>query len=957
MGALRIITELDTLSTLSPLQVQPRAIESTFIVHYRNDIRSIQDIQSTTQSTQYESKITQRETTSRNGLYRFVTSRESPISDTQAVQTLGMKNDQLQGATGQTYRLRYLYKSWKPDIILNSGEQVVVDVHITFRTESRYSTSSTQSGNERQVAGTTQSVSIEIEMPTEYPEQVMNSIVQRVLTMHNGWDVPDLPQTISSMKKILTDVGIRGPESLQTPFDITWNDITYDRLVANPHTISFKADGTRMLLVTSPVGVFLSTSTLNIIPLSTPLTDRLRTTETRILDGELMYIDSERIQSIYWAFDTLYRGSTNYMGYPLDRRYENIAPMIDEIGDIRPPMTLPITPLPGVQQKRGIIQLRAKPIRIPTTASDFFTAVTDMTQYAIDNGITSDGLILSGVNQIYSKSVFKWKPADLMTVDFFIGPPRVGSESNVSLGTFLRGNINYHDDFIALPSERGPPLRDLIGRVSEFEYINPTTWRYVRPRDDKGRPNGEGVLNAILRLQSDPITYEALTGRSLRLMRKYHNRVKRAVYDLLKASNVDSITDVGSGKGGDMSSWQRNNLSMICIEPDMNNIDGTGGFLSRAESMGASVEVYPLEFSIQGTRTPVNEYIVTGDCWDARLFNVDANTYIDRILPEQSMTDGLTLFNSATFLDPNTLCSLVNETVHDSGMVAIMVIDGTVLQEKFLSDGPYSTPLIQMRHIPCSRETSNTSSSTSTSITMGSRARGIGVGSDQFGTLGCIFIRLGDSSTVEDGQEEGLVDVSVLLDVLRSSGWVPDVDMFLTQEKLMGQEESMYSSAQRLLILKKASTANYVIRNIYRPLLPGTTSVIEDSPWGTVTRVGVLGQGINIDNDKSFTHAILQATSPSYRSLDNISKTIMATGKDIRVVQDLIQSGTPLYAIPSSNWNMYMKPFTNGDVVDIFPAIGGAQIKRVPGVVLIENQGHWEPLAKKLIGEEYQYIW
>lgn len=856
-----------------------------------------------------------KEITSRNGLYRFVISKETPMTKNEASQVLGTDTSgQLKGSTGYTYRLRYIYNGWISDVSLNNQEKATANIHITYRTESKYG----------------QSTSIELETPTEYPEHVMNALVQRILTMHNGWDVPNISQTIPAMKQVLKDIGISGPESLQTPYDITWNDITYDRLLKNPHAISFKADGTRMLLVTSPIGTFFATSTLQIIPIFVPLIHKNIISDIHIIDGELMYSHG---QSIYWAFDLIYSRDTNYISYVQRERHAILISLISVIGDIQPPMTLPLIPVIDVQESTSTISLRVKPLIIPETVDEFFYAISEMTRYPEELNIESDGLIISGVNQPYNANVFKWKPPSLLTVDFFIGPSMI-------LNTFNRGTLYPHEEFTALSSDT--PLSTLIGTVGEFQYINPTTWRFIRPRSDKGKPNSENVLNAILRLQRDPITLDVITGRSFSLMRKYHNRVKRAVYDLLQQSDISTLTDIGSGKGGDLSSWISKNMDVIAIEPDMNNIHGNNGLLSRVRQFDITEETsntgYKRELILpNGTREsiPVTETVIQGECWSVTLFNVDADTYVEKILPQEEKTDALTLFNSATFLSPNTFCTLLNESIHDSGIIVLMVIDGKVLQREYLSTGSYSSPLLEIKSIPCNNTEGR-----------GTRIRGIGIGSEQFGNLGCIYIRLNDSSTVGEGQEEGLVDIDVMLDILRLSGWIPDIDMYLTQEKLLGQEEARYSSTQRLLILRHAITSSTVVRKIYTPLLPGKTSPIQDSPWGYLIRVGTLG-----DKDTSFVHSLLEATDERYRSLDNISKTLLVSGKSNQIIRDILLRDIPIYIIPSNTWNMYLK------VEDTVETYTHPSTQRVPGIVLMNNKDHWEPLIKRTIGEDYQYIW
>jgi hypothetical protein len=54
-------------------------------------------------------------------------------------------------------------------------------------------------------------------------------------------------------------------------------------------------------------------------------------------------------------------------------------------------------------------------------------------------------------------------------------------------------------------------------------------------------------------------------------MRKYHNRVKNLIYDYLSLQGVKTLTDIGSGAGGDLSKW-RDRFLVNAIEPDQRNI-------------------------------------------------------------------------------------------------------------------------------------------------------------------------------------------------------------------------------------------------------------------------------------------------------------------------------------------------------------------------------------------------
>lgn len=790
----------------------------------------------------------------------------------------------------RTYRRRYIFNGWGTPS---------VDIHITFRTQTILGESRSQA-----------IVSVEIETPSEYPSNVINAVAIAVMNIHNGWNIPNIPSVTRDIGITLRNANIRSRTQLQTPFDLTWHNLTYENIIEKRHAISLKANGVRMLFGISPLGQFFATSSLNIIPLNISPTNR-----TLLIDGELM-------DNTYWAFDLIYANGVNYGYRPYNERHATLTEIIRTIGNIQTQISLPLIPTmtdnPHPRERvtqRGQITIQVKPIIIPTTADEFFKAIQDTLNTTVDN----DGIILTPINQPYSGSVLKWKPQDLMTVDFFVG--RI--DGKITLATFESGDMRYHPEIDAIFP--GDSLQ-FVGSISEFKREGENQWRWIRYRIDKATPNGERVYNAIIRLHADPITLNVITGNSLQLMRKYHNRVKRQIYEYMSRQGVKSITDIGSGKGGDIAKWMENNLFVNAIEPDLANV---ADFFQRVRSMGGIV--YDNDGMYQ---------IVIGSSL-INLYPIKAEDYV-----ADETTDALTLFNSATFLGPETLQNLVIDSTGPGGYVVVMVMDGRKLQDLFLEDGYYDSSLIHMERVPCPSDRD---------------VHNISVGT--FGNLGCIFIQLKDSSTVREGQIEGLVDISELISSMQMIGWNVETDIYLNNERLMGQEEARYSSAQRLLIFRSHPIEGQVIRRIYQPLSPGNTDIIE-SPWGQVVRVGVPSISSVGGPNISYVASILQATDEGYRNLDTIAKTIRATqylrsrvvtldGQSSSLFRyNNNQEDVPLYLIPQDTWNMYRR---EGDDVLIYHAL--TNTPREPGIVIMQNRGQWEPLAKRDINGNLVYIW
>lgn len=108
--------------------------------------------------------------------------------------------------------------------------------------------------------------------------------------------------------------------------------------------------------------------------------------------------------------------------------------------------------------------------------------------------------------------------------------------------------------------------------------------RKLRP--DKPRPNNSLDAEGTWRDINDPVLYETLIGQTLTQMRKYHNKIKRAILDEVsppqkrsrgeRKSNIREndvyLIDIGSGNGGDFSKWE-NFKKIICIEPNPKMIE------------------------------------------------------------------------------------------------------------------------------------------------------------------------------------------------------------------------------------------------------------------------------------------------------------------------------------------------------------------------------------------------
>lgn len=817
--------------------------EFSIVDHYDDGYRSITD---TKGSKIWEKKdVIGKEIRAPNGLYKFVKSMETPITD--------ISNLQSQKPRLTTYRLRYIINGLKV-----SG--IPFDLHITFRTMI-YSTR-TESG-----------VSIEAETSVDMPHlDQLNAIVDYIMGIHNGWHLSgDYPSQIINMNGQLKKMGLVAYKQVQKPVDITWKDITYKNLIEKPHAISTKADGVSYRLALTDSGIFFVDNSLHIMPLSNQK------------QGESILVEGELIGDVFYLYDALYLDG-NLMNMHYDVRHSKLSKLKGRI------LSLKSKVLPTMR-------LEIKPILIPKTVSEFFDYMGRNTL----PGVLEDGKILTPINEGYVCKPYKQKEPERLTIDFFIGMNGNGETKPYLFGDQGLEIADANVDWKITPK---------LGTIAEFKWDpRREVWYFYKDRQDKATPNSVWIYNIMVKLHRDPITKEVITGNTLSLMRKYHNRIKDDIYKWLHDSGAESITDIGSGKGGDLHRWVKYGFEVEAIEPDKQFVNGKNGLIERAQAMGA---VYDKESST-----------LLGDGWSAQIFQEKVEDYI----PEQK-TDAVTLFNSATFLGPTILDEIILNTTVDGGLAVVMVLDGKLLEKEYLQSKSKKSDLVQI---------SRTSCPTSGFDKYGRPS----VGTDTFGNLGCISLTLRGSSTVdkEEAQIEGLVDVTVLEQMFSERGWSKVADELLNKEQLLGNDEKRYSSCQRVLLFHNKPQISSVTRLLYPSLGYGKEDVI-DSPWGTLTRRGIIsGDPIS---------ALLDILDPEYKDLSTIEKVIYSARYPS--ISDLLRM-QQVYFIPEGSWDL-LHIQKDGNIL-VWKALYATQdSNRKAGIVIMENNGKWYP-----VGRNGSWIW
>ena len=219
-----------------------------------------------------------------------------------------------------------------------------------------------------------------------------------------------------------------------------------------------------------------------------------------------------------------------------------------------------------------------------------------------------DGLIIQPAHfgEYKNPFTFKWKPADKMTVDLLlrrVSPERYEGamaqieerkENSVDNGDWIDDARSEDGTLYSISAGlkggkliqftgtyrskvTGYVLVDddsLDGKVVELHFdTEEKRFKVYRVRYDRTRPNGDDVVRSVWMDIMNPISEETLRGVTMKVMRRYHNLYKRNALALNFRSG-DSILDIGSGRGGDLSKWRTLGLRKVfAVEPNEENLE------------------------------------------------------------------------------------------------------------------------------------------------------------------------------------------------------------------------------------------------------------------------------------------------------------------------------------------------------------------------------------------------
>jgi len=693
------------------------------------------------------------------------------------------------------------------------------------------------------------------------------------------------------------------------------------------YTVSLKADGNRSLVFFHESGIYLinpkfRTVITKISGEGTKYPETVNIIPQTILDAEIISkLNNEGLTENYeiLAFDILaYKGedtrgisSRGILGEERYRSYTSrlllLKEAINEFKALKDGKTVPrLKSYPNLK----FIQIEKKPTyvlphvgqidrKVPfSNTLTFFeimeTLVEESRKEQNTNGIRwiTDGVIytptdrpyqeIPGVDVVYidksrNKSLIrKWK--ENITIDFLPRRTRLGVLTIMAFETRskrLRSSEPCPLPFLGTSSFKWNGnvelTEDMEERVFEFE------WKYskkfldyafvpVRERVDKGIPNTMEVAEDDWNLINDPITVDDLTGNSLTLMRRYHNKVKVALLNELASKTKDAVLlDIGSGRGGDKFKWSRFKR-VYAVEPDKKNLRE---FISRLEERSSiSPEIiaeaekdknitlhYSRASSIHSRSVVIEKVFPSrkrkGDVTNITLINAEGEN-IERLkkkVPIGEVTS-VSMFNVMTFFykDIERVQSIINTVktfLLPGGYFYMIVFDGELLMNSMQDHNTIKT-----RNLTISRSPDETNRK--------------------------IFIKI--ESGIVRGQFEYLVQPREFVQIMDTNGFRLIDERYLNEETFLSNEEYWFSSMSKVLKFRffsgsikteirnfsKSLIENMMKNKALRPLDPDENPVSVNSSKLKVkgiVRFGVLQDG------SCYLHAIFRAFSKTYKNL------------------------------------------------------------------------------------------
>lgn len=425
------------------------------------------------------------------------------------------------------------------------------------------------------------------------------------------------------------------------PRNIKHDDLKYGAIVGgkDSYSCTYKADGEHKILVFDTKGVWL----VNAPNFITLVDDYNYGLEGLIMEGELIPEDKRRIrgerQFLFYVYDCINipdQGSITQL--ELSKRMEIAQSYCDMLRDEEalPNMTIKTKSYIGLTPDNFFITIKEVLEGKPEYETDGLIFVPNTGPYnSFSGSLPYSERVLSR-----NPDIVKWKPSDKLTIDFLV---RHGSHNTYELYVSEgRGRLIPFTRVPIIPSS-GLVIPD--NSIAELGWIDNVPVLH-RIRDDKVLPNSKDVAEATYKDILNPISEDMLSGRGFKLVRSYHNDIKKNLFNYAISKITNKVLlDLGSGRGGDIGKW-RHFDKIFAVEPNEDNIQE---LIRRLPIYGMQDKVTIIKAGAQDTdiikKELLKHNITTVDCissmlsltflWEGGHVNVGLlNTLNDLLSPE-----------------------------------------------------------------------------------------------------------------------------------------------------------------------------------------------------------------------------------------------------------------------------------------------------------------------------------
>lgn len=700
--------------------------------------------------------------------------------------------------------------------------------------------------------------------------------------------------------------------------DLRIEDITSGGITKN-YYVSVKADGEQRFLVTHKSGIWLLYPK-NIIKRLGDLPDDME--EGTIIAGELitkdkikdktLYIDAE---NIFVPFDAIMVRGENIMRSNYEKRLSSMYSVLKEGSYVK------------VNQINKLYIHHKKYFKI-NSKDTFYKSMLDSLEERKKVIYKEDGLIITPIKSGYIPSgstkdfkerilskysdVCKWKPSDKLTIDFLYeyNGNHIIKTKNRDVINFENTPISKYFKFIELNS-----LKSKSGSIVEFKPVEVTDNEIVlkpdRLRDDKIFPNDYYIVENLYSLIMNPIRESTLLGNDTCLMRKFHNSIKRELFDDVTKDSY--LIDIGSGKGGDITKWKKFK-KVLAIEPNVSYIheferrledynfrDKVDILNTRGEdtdTISANVSNF-LPQDLDGKKVYISFMFSFGFFWET-----------DKAI--QSLADTINKINEIVFDRDGNRCEILFVTIDGKRL--------NTLLENFNSSKDPRTRMVDLNTIMISNKEGDKD----------------------------LSISIKDSKTVVNTQTEYFVHLDQLFEKIN---YITPRLLYASNESsniIMSESEVIYSS---LVIYGKAvySTEKIVSTPDTRlPVFLETAIEVNGKKYfkgdDKLEIIPHLGKSVyrvaTIDNGVSLLHSTLKLISKDYINEDGLQrherceKFIETLNYNLSVDNISLTTGYKINVIEGTS----MKRYGSGD----------------KQIFLFKNRnGSFEPIVKKLEDGEY----